>query len=399
MKVLFYNTFKVSSTKGGTEHASVTVASGLNSLYGCRCYSIYAISAMTSKEDCFEEEFFIPKSTPKLLGKIIEKYAIDIVLIQGEFSMVKVFRSAIEEYNLTCKIVFAHHFSPGWELNYNTKNELIKQLNPIHVKSFVRALYHLLRYDDFRRQYELYLQKLYKEAYKYADRLVLLSKTYITPYIQFAGLDIQNVDKFSSIPNAVSFNEWITEEDILRKENIVLVVARLDENQKRISEILKIWKSIEKNYDLSGWTLNIVGDGEDKKTYADYIRRNNLVNIKLLGRRAPIEEYRKSKIFLMTSKSEGYPLTISEAKQMGVVPISYNSYSSVYEIIQDGFDGFIVENEERNMMLSKLLFLIQHPDKLLQMARNSVASSKDNSLDLIAKQWYALFENVQNKVE
>ena len=397
MNVLFYNTFKVSSTKGGTEHASITVANGLSKYYGCKCYSIYGIDASTPKEDCFEEEFFMQKCTPKSIAEILIKCAMDIVLIQGDFNLLKTFRLAIDKYHLHCKLVFAHHFSPGWELHYNTKSEMIKYLNPIHVKSFLKTLYHLCRYDKFRYQYESRLHEYYRDSYLYADHIVLLSKSYIAPFIHFAGINDATADKFSHIPNAVSFNEWITEKEMSQKQNIVLVVARLDENQKRISEILKIWKNFEEKYDFPDWKLNIVGDGEDRKAYEDYINQNNIKNIRLLGRRTPIEEYRKAKIFLMTSKSEGYPLTISEAKQMGVVPISYNSYSSVYEIIQDGFDGYIVENEDRNTMLNKLLFLIMHSDVLLQMSRNSVASSKNNSLDLIAKQWNALFEMLINQ--
>lgn len=399
MNVLFYNTFKVSSTKGGTEHASVTVANGLSSFYGIKCYSIYSINASTPKEKCFEEEFFMPKSSSKLIAEILKKYAIDVVLIQGDFYLVKIFRVAIDKYHLHCKLVFAHHFSPGWELHYNTKEEMVKNLSPIHVKSFLKTLYHLCRYNSFRLQYASQLKEYYKNSYLYADHIVLLSKSYIVPYLKFAGLDSDSVAKFSHIPNAVSFKEWITEKEMQQKQNIVLVVARLDENQKRISEILKIWKNFEEKFSFSDWMLNIVGDGEDRKVYEAYIHQNNLKNVKLLGRRAPIEEYRKAKIFLMTSKSEGYPLTISEAKQMGVVPISYDSYSSVYEIIQDGFDGFIVKNGDRDMMLNKLVFLMLHSDTLFKMSRNSVASSKNNSLDMIARQWNTLFEQLVNKVE
>lgn len=41
MNILFYTHGKVYATKGGTERTTVSVASALTRLYGCRCYSLY----------------------------------------------------------------------------------------------------------------------------------------------------------------------------------------------------------------------------------------------------------------------------------------------------------------------------------------------------------------------
>ena len=41
MNILFYTHGKVYATRGGTERTTVSVASALSRLYGCRCYSLY----------------------------------------------------------------------------------------------------------------------------------------------------------------------------------------------------------------------------------------------------------------------------------------------------------------------------------------------------------------------
>lgn len=392
MNILFYNIFKVSSTKGGTERASVTVATGLKNFTHCKCFSMYVIPAATPMEQCFEEEFFMPRFSDKQIIDIVHKCSIDVILIQGAFAVVKPFKDLTVRHGLKYKVIFAHHFSPGWELNYNTKASMIAGLSIRHPKSLLRVIPRILYYKRFRRNYVSQLKAYYRKAYEYADRVVLLSKAYVAPYMRFAN--ITDSSKLSSIPNAVSFDEWISDKDYSCKENIVLVVSRLDENQKRLSEVLKIWKMIQSEGNFSGWKLNIVGDGADRDAYVKCIQENRLQNIHLLGRRPSLEEYRKSKIFLMTSRSEGYPLTLIEAKQMGVAPIVYDSFSSVGEIINDGYDGFVVSNGDINSFKQRLALLMSDESQLKQIAENGIKTSHNNSSEAITKQWFSLFRSL-----
>lgn len=57
MNILFYTHGKVYATRGGTERTTVSVASALSRLYGCRCYSLYEAEEVVEKESCFVAEF------------------------------------------------------------------------------------------------------------------------------------------------------------------------------------------------------------------------------------------------------------------------------------------------------------------------------------------------------
>ena len=126
MNILFHTFGKIEPTKGGTERTTITTATGLTHLYGCRCYSVYEEQSSSPMAECFVDEYnwSIVKDEEvnvRFLRNILINCCIDCVIIQGAFIHVKRYRKAVE--GLQCKIVFAHHFEPGWEkVFYNFKD-------------------------------------------------------------------------------------------------------------------------------------------------------------------------------------------------------------------------------------------------------------------------------------
>ena len=88
MNILFYTSYRVSATKGGVEHATISVANGLKNSYDCRCFSTYHCAAETPKEDCFELEYHwrnLRKGNG--LKTFCRDNQIDVIINQGEFSI------------------------------------------------------------------------------------------------------------------------------------------------------------------------------------------------------------------------------------------------------------------------------------------------------------------------
>ena len=54
MNVLFLTSFKVSPTQGGTERATISVATGLREIYGWHCFSAYIVDAATARAERFD---------------------------------------------------------------------------------------------------------------------------------------------------------------------------------------------------------------------------------------------------------------------------------------------------------------------------------------------------------
>lgn len=395
MNVLFYTTFKVSPTKGGTERITISVANGLKNNYGCHCYSAYSIDADTPQDSCFEEEFHVDgKHMIDKLQHTIREKPINVVLDQGEFSLVKPLKEAIKDTN--CKVVMAHHFQPRWELNFGRFNSYLN--NFLEAPDLLRAGKRFLRmmlYPYYRHESIKLLPQKYHDAYAYADAIVLLSKGFKQGYMEYGN--IKDDSKFVFIPNSLSFEEFLPKSEIANKKHYVLVVSRMEETQKRISLAIKIWNLVKQQPESKGWTMNIIGHGEDLPLYKKMVKQMNIRNIHFLGRQVPNDYYKESSIFMLTSKSEGWGLTLTESQQNGCVPLAFNSYESLQDIIEDGTDGFIIPEGDINGYVDKLLWLMSHDEERKQIAGRCIDRSHRFENKKVVAMWYNLFSKLTEK--
>lgn len=398
MNILYYTTDKLHSTKGGTERTTITVATALTRLYGCRCFSVYERPADTSKEDCIVEEFLWNQREYTAIGNtaflrdIIQKESINCVVVQGAFIHVARFREAIG--NLDCRLIFAHHFQPRCELEFfRFKN--IWTGRGCGLINTLRWARNILFYPLLRKRYRKSLSKVYKEAYDLADSVVLLSREFISSYKEFGNFSCE--EKFRIIPNALSFELFGSSEDIERKKPIVLIVARLDEKQKKISQALRIWQEIKHHPEAKEWTLKIVGDGQDRNMLERIILNEKIPDVVMLGRCDPAQYYLEASIFMMTSKSESWGLTLTEAQQFGAVPIAFNTYQSLQDIITDGEDGLIIPPGNKQAYTDAVIDLMRSPVKRKQIAQKAISSCRRYQPDNIVRFWWKLLNSEKPK--
>ena len=378
------------STKGGTERTTITMASALTKMYDAKCFSIYEASADTPKEGCFVKEFlWTPHRKLEInvhvLRNIIVANRIDCVIIQGAFIHVKTFKKAVN--GLKCNVILAHHFEPGSESVFFTFKNILKSPANTFIGLLKKAI-RIFLFPFLREKYKNDLANLYHEAYIHADKVVLLSERLIKPYLKFGNFS--NTDKFSIIPNALSFNYELKKHEYKTKKKTALIVSRLDDKHKNISEALKIWNSVKKTKLAQEWKLKIVGQGVDILKYKKYISANEISDINFTGRQNPIPFYKEASIFIMTSKSESWGLTLTEAQQMGCVPIAYDTYPTLRDIITDGRDGIIINKNDMLNYEKKLLELMIDHKKRNQLATQGIKSCRRFTKDKIAVMWWKL---------
>lgn len=396
MNILYQTYGKVQATKGGTERTTITVASALTRLYGAHCFSIYEEPSDAPKEDCFVKEFrWTPRKeldkNAEVLRRIILENSIDVVIVQGAFIHVPRFRAAVR--GTTCKVIFAHHFEPIWELTYSSFTHLIKH-RPKSLIGLFRWGKNIITYPLTAAHNERQLAEAYRAAYESADHVVLLCQSFIKQYSEFAGL--QDISKFVIIPNGLSF-DFTPRCDELVKRKKVLIVSRLDEPPKRLSLALRIWTRIRRDSVSDGWILHIVGHGTDRKLYEHIITSERIPDVTLEGRQNPIPYYKEASIFMMTSRSESWGLTLTEAQQMGVVPVAFDTYASLREIITDGEDGVVIEEGDVDGYVSCMLKLMQDEAKRQRMAKQAIVSSQRFSQERIAGMWWKLLSEMTTK--
>lgn len=134
-----------------------------------------------------------------------------------------------------------------------------------------------------------------------------------------------------------------------------------------------------------------------KKQVADY----DLEHVSFEGFQQPKPYYERASILLLTSEYEGFLLVLAECMSFGVIPVVYDSYSAVRDIIDDGKDGVVILYEKNGYDADKaacMLAQIMQNDFLRDMmAHAAIEKIKVYSVERIYQEWMrALTSLVKN---
>jgi glycosyltransferase involved in cell wall biosynthesis len=99
---------------------------------------------------------------------------------------------------------------------------------------------------------------------------------------------------------------------------------------------------------------------------------------------------------VLTSEFEGFPLVLAEAMSFGVIPVVYESFAAVRDIINQGKDGIIVPKINGTFSAEEMARGVESVIKDLEgthaMPLAAMEKSKQYSLDEIYKSWMKLLE-------
>lgn len=373
MNLLFITTFYPEPQIGGIERVTYLLSKYL-SQHGFRIFNLRFSNS--EYDDTFP---FINSSQLKNLhdSNSLRQYLINnninVIINQSHFFYTPIIETARKKLYIKLYTVF--HNRPMFEAL--KLNEAIKYSSS-KLKYIIPFIYPVYKLYSVRK-----LKKEHKLSYLLSDKTILLSSRFIDIYKKDLNID---GEKLTYINNPISFENVTI--DYTKKEKIVLIVARLYEAQKKISIALDIWKDIETQE--PDWRLIIVGDGEDRNFYEKYCKKKHINNVIFTGRANPLPYYLKASIFMMTSKNEGWGLTLVESLQTGVVPIVMDSFAALHDIIQDGSNGYIVKYNDKKGFGNRLISLINNENLRLKMAQEGLNSCVKYSIDNIGKEWINL---------
>ncbi|MCR5250362.1 MAG: glycosyltransferase [Lachnospiraceae bacterium] len=389
MNILFFTAFQPCANKGGTERTTITLAKSFRELYGWDSYAAYVVEDGSGKEDCFQEICRVDeKKCVSQIEELIRKWKIDCFIDQGELRIsAELDRSGLEK---KCRLILAYHFEPEWDNTFFTRKRLTEELKGATAKKKLTNGIKLLFFPYFRKRYVERLRRYCNQSCHNADAVVLLSEGYRKAFAAWGSVGEEESAKFHAIPNALTYPNDYTARNIYNKEKRVLIVSRLEETQKRISLALDIWKKVKEDPAAKGWALSIVGSGEDEALYRTKVEQEKIPNVAFYGRKEPREYYERSAIFLMTSKSEGWPLTISEALQFGVVPVVYDTVAAFQEMIENEKNGMLIRDGAEEEYRAALLKLMTDEEYRFELAKEGIARSARFEPEAIAARWKEL---------
>lgn len=137
--------------------------------------------------------------------------------------------------------------------------------------------------------------------------------------------------KLLNVSNGLDFDKSIFEKDVdySTKENIIITVGRIGSPEKSMDTLINAFKDINKEI-RSNWKLIFVGPidekfkGYIKEFFSKYAGEKKYIEFKgpIYNRTELFEEYRKAKIFCLTSEYESFAFSLIEAGAFGDVIVS-----------------------------------------------------------------------------
>jgi glycosyltransferase involved in cell wall biosynthesis len=97
----------------------------------------------------------------------------------------------------------------------------------------------------------------------------------------------------------------------------------------------------------------------------------------------------------MTSTAEGWGMVLTEAQQMGVPVVAMDSFGALHDIIEDGYNGRIVANNDLVAFQNAMTEIMENEAKRKEMALHAIESSKRYEIQHILLQWQKLFEQMK----
>lgn len=218
-------------------------------------------------------------------------------------------------------------------------------------------------------------------ASRFADRVVVLTDNDANYYQQkFRARNVQ------CIPNPVTLET----ERVSRLDNkVVLAVGRLT-HQKGFDMLLEAWKLVTQQ--AEDWTLYLVGSGElehDLKSMAKLLQVNKSVVFKSATSNIA-ELYEHASIFVMSSRFEGLPLVLLEAKTFGLPIVSFDCETGPRSIVNNEIDGLLVKPECTEDLAQAILRLIGSYPMRLTFQKNTLQAVKKYKMAAIIENWLPL---------
>ena len=187
--------------------------------------------------------------------------------------------------------------------------------------------------------------------------------------------------KIFYIPNPVSFP--ISNEEN-KKDKIILSVGRLD-YIKGFDILIKAWGMIFKKH--SDWKMQIVGSGEEKERLENLIFNNDIKNVELIPEQNCIENYyKKSSIYVMSSREEGFPMVLLEAMASGLAIISFANVGAK-AIIDDDKTGILVKLLDEKQLSLAISKLIEDKQIRKRISINANLKAKSYDINNIKPKW------------
>lgn len=334
-------------------------------------------------------DYSASKDNISMLRKVLIDNHIDVIVNQWGLPLVPIKTALKAAIGLDIIIISVYHNAPSFNGRIQKMNIALTECEDPLKRLILRSV---------RFAYKTITSKAMKYIYMNSDLFMVLSPCYIEEFKKFTG--IKETSRLTVMTNPITIDNDNFQYNPQNKEKEIIYVGRLDFVQKRVYRVIDTWNYLEDRFPK--WRLTIVGDGEDRMNLVNHTKAMGLERVSFEGFKNPLEYYKRASILLLTSDFEGFPLVLAECMSFGVVPAVYASYAAVYDIIDDGKNGIILQPEtdkgyDAEKMANKVAVIMESTKTLQTMAVKAMEKSKNYSINNIYRSWITILEGLIKK--
>jgi GalNAc-alpha-(1->4)-GalNAc-alpha-(1->3)-diNAcBac-PP-undecaprenol alpha-1,4-N-acetyl-D-galactosaminyltransferase len=332
-------------TMGGMQRASLNLAEGLAS----KGYEVFYITILN------KEHFFYPTSAIKVIEP--EGFNSNSISFSKTINWLRIL---VKKFKPDKTIVFNKIYGSFLAfafLGTNFKYILSERSSPMY-------------------KWPLKFEILCKIAFALNPPEAVISQTQMASEMQRRYYPSNT--KIKVIPNVLRKVKLFPENN---REKIILGFGRLSEHQKGFDLLIKSY-ALCQNKD---WKLVLIGSENGAEHLFNLASKLNLRD-RVVFKASLLqvdEELSRAGIFVIPSRSEGFPNALIEAMAAGLPCVSFKFVAGPEDIIEDGVNGLLVENGNVEKMAQTIDELIENSELRIRISSNGILSTKKFEVESI----------------
>ena len=384
--ICFYNASEILPEKGGIERVTFVLAEFFRR-NSCKVIFM-AKNRRYPSLPCLPEQYFLPLENKGEFHEFIRRHKIEVFINQDGAVP---FPYPPPEKNLI--FITALHFPPF----FYTKDSPFLKMSKIGIFRKLPSKINRLIFKNpivisfVLNLMRLRLKKIYRNTIHCCDQFIILSEAY--------KKDLRNILHTKTLPGNVRAIEnplpFASPAGLppAGKRKEILWCGRIVFSQKRPDLLLRIWSKLQVAF--PEWSLRFVGDGDYLPELKNLAGKLGLERVAFEGFQKPEPFYRDAAIFCMTSAYEGFGMVLVEAAAFGCVPVAFDSFAAVHDIIADGENGRIVPAFDLDKYAETLAELMSDNALRERLAQNALHIAEKFSPEKIGEKWFALFDELR----
>lgn len=247
----------------------------------------------------------------------------------------------------------------------------------------------IISWEHFNCRYEqsyLYRRIIIKLCTSRTAQVVTLTPGDAKAYEKLLGRS----DRIRSIYNPVELHG--VREGTERKKRIITVGRLVPE--KGLDLLVRVAKLVLTSH--PDWEWYICGEGPEREMLEALCEQESLTGRLVLTGLVPrVEEYlASSRLFVLTSRTEGLPMCLLEARYHGLPCVSFDIPTGPSELITHGVNGYLIPPFDCEEMAEKIRMLLSQPLLLEEMSLQAGRGLEEFTLPRIMEQWNEVLEKL-----